>query len=336
MEKKIWQIPDTLIDKGSKKDIGDSFTKKETHPYIKTDEKNPALAATLSMFLCGGGQIYNGNIRAGLLLLGTMIASGIAFYLLLINWSAVFTYLNNIGFTQMNIVFMIFFLYALLILLWFGNIINAYLTAERTRKNPYNGAENPFLSGMASTLIAGWGQFINGQPKKAAIYLFVFLSGIFGITFIVSVSDIWQSINLEYEKSTLETMIAAAAILTFTASVLWLINIFDAIIVAFEPVKKEPVRNRLKYSINRIKSRRHQMEMWQRLKVTFFLMLLLILSVAISYSIFPREYYYNTLTSISRDLNKNGMKVLPAYIQDIADTIFHKKQKESKSEKNSI
>ncbi|MEK6680025.1 MAG: hypothetical protein AABY39_11475 [Nitrospirota bacterium] len=336
MQKKIWEIQNTIIDSASDKGAESPSTKKVSHPYLKTNEKSPAIAATLSLFLWGGGQIYNKDTRHGLSLLIAMAVFGLSFSMILINWDTVFTFLKGIGLTPINIILMFFFLYALIMLLWYGNIIHAYLSVDRTRNEPFNGTDHPVLSGIASTLIPGLGQILNGQFRKGMLYLFSFFAGMFCLTFIISATALWPSIDMENEKSIFEKMLLTTGASAFIASLLWLINIFDAVIVAFEPVKKEPVRKRLRYSINRIKSKRSQIELWERTKVTFFLVLLLILSVAISYSVFPKEYYYNTLTSLSRDLNKNGMKVLPAFIQDTADAIFNKEQKQQSPEKNSI
>ena len=336
MEKKIWEIQNTIIDSASNKGADAPSTKKVSHPYLKTNEKNPAIAATLSLFLWGGGQIYNKDTRHGLYLLIAMALFGLSFSMIIISWDTVFAFLKGIGLTPINIIRMFFFLYALIMLLWYGNIIHAYLSVDRTRDEPFNGTDHPVLSGIASTLIPGWGQILNGQFKKGILYLFTFFSGIFCLTFIISATALWPSIDLELERSAFETALLVILILAIIVSLLWLINIFDAIIVAFEPVKKEPIRKRLRYSINRLKSRKNQMEIWQRMKVTVFLILLLTLSVAISYNLFPKEYYYNSLISLSRDLNKNGMKVLPAFIQDTADTIFQKEQKQHNSLKDSI
>lgn len=336
MQKKIWEIPNTIIDSASNKEAETPSTKKVPHPYLKANEKNPAIAATLSLFMWGGGQIYNRDIKRGLSLLTAMAVFGLSFSMILINWDTVFAFLKGIGLTPINIILMFFFLYALIMLLWYGNIIHAYLSVDRTRNEPFNGADHPVLSGIASTLIPGWGQMLNGQFKKGMLYLFSFFSGLFCLTFIISSTVLWPSIDLERERAAFETSLLAMLILAIIVSLLWLINIFDAVIVAFEPIKKEPISKRLRYSITRLKSRKNQIEIWQRMKVTVFLMLLLMLSVAISYSLFPKEYYYNTLTSLSRDLNKNGMKVLPAFIQDTADTIFHKEQRQYNPEKHNI
>ena len=46
MEKKIWEIPHTVIDGASDKGAETLSTKKVLHPYLKTNEKNPAPVAS--------------------------------------------------------------------------------------------------------------------------------------------------------------------------------------------------------------------------------------------------------------------------------------------------
>lgn len=327
MQKKVWKISETtpeLIEKNTEKETT-NLVENELHlPLEKKKEKNPALAATLSTFLWGSGQIYNNNLRMGLFLLFAMFAAATSFYLILTNWHAIFGNLKTFGFSPMNIIFIFFSLYTLIGFIWFFNIINAYLQADRTRRNPFSGIDYPFLSAILSIFIPGWGQFMNGQPKKGILYLFTFFLGLIAMTFIILTPTLWASLSLEYERPIFETLLIGAVILVLLASLLWLINIFDAIVIATDPVKKESIRRRLRYSINRIKSRRSQIEIKQRLKVSFFLMLLLTLSIAISYNLFPKTYYYDTFITLSRDLKKNGMQILPVLIQDTAETLFYK------------
>lgn len=327
MQKKVWEIPETIpeiTEEKSEKEISSLAAKGQFLSFEKKKEKNPALATTLSTFLWGSGQIYNNNLRMGLFLLFAMFVAAISFYVLLIDWHAIFDTLRTFGFSPLNIIFIIFTLYTLIGFIWFFNIINAYLQADRTRRNPFSGIEYPFLSAVLSIFIPGWGQFMNGQPKKGILYLFTFFIGLIAMTFILLTPTLWASLSLEYERSIFETLLIGAVILVLLASLLWLINVFDAIIIAADPVKKESIRRRLRYSINRIKSRRSQIEIKQRLKVSFFLTLLLTLSIAISYNLFPKAYYYDTFITLSNHLKKNGMHILPVLIQDTAETFFYK------------
>lgn len=75
--------------------------------------KNPGLAAVLSFFIIGLGQIYNGQIGKGILLFGCAIVCG-------------FLTLILIG-------------YLLLPFLWLYGIYDAYKTADKLNKQPNNG-----------------------------------------------------------------------------------------------------------------------------------------------------------------------------------------------------
>ena len=75
-------------------------------------EKNAGIAAVLSFFVTGRGQIYNGQIFKGILLILIQIVNGLLLYIL-------------IGFITMPIV-------------WLYGVINAYRHAERINRRLYN------------------------------------------------------------------------------------------------------------------------------------------------------------------------------------------------------
>ena len=75
-------------------------------------EKNAGIAAVLSFFVTGLGQIYNGQIFKGILLILIQIVNGLLLYIL-------------IGFITMQIV-------------WLYGVINAYRHAERINRRLYN------------------------------------------------------------------------------------------------------------------------------------------------------------------------------------------------------
>lgn len=70
--------------------------------------KNPGIAAVLSFFWTGVGQIYNGQIVKGLVLIGVQILNGLLMFLL-------------IGFITYPLV-------------WIWGMFDAYKTAERINK----------------------------------------------------------------------------------------------------------------------------------------------------------------------------------------------------------
>ena len=70
--------------------------------------KNPGIAAVLSFFWTGVGQIYNGQILKGLILIGVQILNGLLMFLL-------------IGFITYPLV-------------WIWGMYDAYKTAERLNR----------------------------------------------------------------------------------------------------------------------------------------------------------------------------------------------------------
>lgn len=74
--------------------------------------KNSGIAAVLSFFITGLGQIYNGQIFKGILLIIIQVINGLLMYLL-------------IGFITFPIV-------------WLYGVINAYRHAERVNRRLYN------------------------------------------------------------------------------------------------------------------------------------------------------------------------------------------------------
>lgn len=54
------------------------------------DKKNPGLAAVLSFFIIGSGQIYNGDIGKGLLLIGLQISNGMLLVITMFAWIPLF------------------------------------------------------------------------------------------------------------------------------------------------------------------------------------------------------------------------------------------------------
>lgn len=74
--------------------------------------RNPGIAAVLSFFWTGVGQIYNGQILKGLILIGVQVINGLLMFLL-------------IGFITYPIV-------------WIWGMYDAYKTAERMNHNASN------------------------------------------------------------------------------------------------------------------------------------------------------------------------------------------------------
>lgn len=189
------------------------------------------IASTLSLLVCGAGQVYNGQRKLGLLLFLTELLAVIGHGSLMKSWSdlAKLGYLFQITETQMLLTvaaadfLLIFFL--------LFNVGQAYRRAEKFAM-PYEGLGMPTLSACASTLIPGWGQILNGQPGKALAFLFFLFAGVYAaaVGFIYPFS--LHLTDLRVEEFLLRGEALAILGFGFFAGLIWMLSIYDAFLVA--------------------------------------------------------------------------------------------------------
>ena len=189
------------------------------------------LASTLSLFICGAGQAYNGQGQMGALLFLTET------FVVALNWSLSRMWpeakelADIFGVTDLQIFLTVATLDFLLVFLAMAAVHQAYRRAERD-DGPFGGKDNPILSGLASLIIPGWGQLVNGQPGKAVMFLFCGLTGVFTLVlllftpFLAMLNEVNAWRNLSTQLNT-----GVAAVLA-AAGLIWILSIYDAMLVA--------------------------------------------------------------------------------------------------------
>lgn len=189
------------------------------------------LASTMSLFICGAGQAYNGQGQMGALLFLTET------FLVALNWSLcrmwpeVKELADVFGVTDLQILLTMATLDFLLVFLAMTAVYQAYRQAERD-DGQFGGKDNPILSGMASLIIPGWGQLVNGQPGKAVAFLFFGLTGVFTVVLLVFTPFLamLNEVNAWRDMST-QLNTGVAAVLA-AAGIIWILSIYDAMLVA--------------------------------------------------------------------------------------------------------
>ncbi|MGQ9631997.1 MAG: tetratricopeptide repeat protein [bacterium] len=193
--------------------------------------KHPALAATLSLFVWGLGQIYIRRGRRGAILIlgmafwwGVVIALGS-------NWREVSGWLkaHDIGLS-------VYFVFALSflcsgILIWTVSIWDSYFLAIRARALDYTGLKRPILTALCSAAISGWGQILNGQIAKGLIFLSIFLFGILGGIYYSNFPLFWGA-EVSDSQQFLEVLLIASLAALCVGVVFWLYAVLDAYVVA--------------------------------------------------------------------------------------------------------
>lgn len=189
------------------------------------------VASTLSLFVCGAGQAYNGQPKLGFLLFLTEILAVAGHWSVLKLWPM----LRDLGYIFAVTEWEIFVFLAvsdfLLVFFLLYNVAQAYHQAEMDG-NAFTGLRRPILAGMASLALPGWGQLLNAQLGKALFFLFCLLTEIYVVTLLLLLPSFrfLSELDLGRLLAGRETRIAMG-IVCF-AALTWAMSAYDAYLVA--------------------------------------------------------------------------------------------------------
>ncbi len=192
---------------------------------------NPFSASTLSLFLCGAGQIYNQQGKLGALMMLMEILAAAANWALIQIWPSVVEMGGLFGVTEWQLVQGIAAADFLVIVLIAAGVYQAYSQAE-AESGGYAGSDNPFLSGLASLVVPGWGQLANAQPGKAVVFFFSLLTGAY-VAVLMKSSPFMKILKSVDPTGILTSKVETAAMgILGAAVVMWILAVYDAVLVA--------------------------------------------------------------------------------------------------------
>lgn len=285
-------------------------------------QKNPAVAFTLSLLIWGAGQIYNRQGNIGCLLILLMVNFYMDPVLIWVYQESLTPFLGGITITSSQLLMVMGAFYFSGLIVWLFNAEHAYYVANKTRTEAFRGIEHSFLPVAGSLLVPGWGQFLNGQAAKGALFLMFALIGFFAVPALLIIPFFWPGLDTATDRLFWETVLVALLVLSPLTLVIWLLNSFDALKVSLDDTKKEPVLKRLEYANNR-----RRMYGWGRgvfpyFKQTLVLGLFLALCLAVAYDQFPRDYYVARLQSLQVQLSRQHMVLIPRLIDRVLQDVL--------------
>ncbi|HXC61652.1 MAG TPA: hypothetical protein VNV63_03175 [Nitrospiria bacterium] len=284
-------------------------------------EKSPAVAFSLSLLFWGGGQIYNRQWGLGFLFILIMANVYGTLAIAILFWDFITSSLKSVYITSFEVFAAcgIFYLFGLIF--WAFNAFHAYHKATQARTDPFQGIDNRLLPPLCSALIPGWGQFLNGQSKKGVFFLIFAMAGQFVLAAFLLIPLFWPALETDMDRLMLEKVLAIAVILSPLILLMWGFSIYDAVRVCLEPLKKEPLRKRFEYAINRIRIKGWKQAVVSRAKPIFVLGLFLVLSLTLGYYYFPQREYVTMLQSLRFQLSEQKMVLIPDLIGQFVQTI---------------
>jgi TM2 domain-containing membrane protein YozV len=191
----------------------------------------PAAAATLSMWIWGSGQLLNGDRDLAVLLALWQVQIAALHYLVCMTWGSL-TRLGHLFFvSEWEMLLASAALDFWFIFLWLFNVSQAYRSAER-RRGVFTGLRRWYVSGLASLLIPGWGQILNGQRIKGLCFLFAYLTQGWVLAFYL-LTPLYRLVSdLDPNQTLLRLATRGGEITLMATALLWLVSVYDAVLVA--------------------------------------------------------------------------------------------------------
>ncbi len=193
--------------------------------------KNPAAASTLSLLVCGLGQLYNGDGKlAGLFFVSEMLI--LAFhYFMYMTWERIKGFAHLFFVSEWEMMLYASSIDFCVIFFLIYNVAQAYRGAE-ARGGRFDGLHRPLASGLASMLVPGWGQLLNGQLGKAVCFLFTFLLQAYLVALYL-MSPLYRILlDIAPQKQLLDKAIKVGMCILFATALSWLLSTYDAFLVA--------------------------------------------------------------------------------------------------------
>ncbi|MEE9217612.1 MAG: hypothetical protein V3U98_00945 [Acidobacteriota bacterium] len=192
--------------------------------------RRPALAASLSLLLCGAGQLCNARRDLALLYFLTemlVIAMNWCVWRL---WEPLVDLLHVFFIKPTDIMFVVALVNYLFLVFVILNVAQAF--REAAGGEEMEPLRQPLLSGPASLLVPGWGQFLNAQPLKAALLMGLFLTGAYAFALSVTFPSLWKIWDSSYQLIFGFELTNGGLVAFGSALIAYLFAFYDAWLVA--------------------------------------------------------------------------------------------------------
>ena len=187
-------------------------------------------ASTMSLLLCGAGQVFNGQFKLGVLLLLVEAFFVIGHRALIGSWSSMLALGELVGAGEAGLLVGVAVFDFLMVLFIPAVVYQAYQRAE-SEHGSYEGMRNSVLPGLASLLLPGWGQLLNAQIGKAVFFLFCMLSALWVAAFFVY-APILSALSHSMGEAAMQRAVSGGVGILIAAVLMWVLSIYDAVLVS--------------------------------------------------------------------------------------------------------
>jgi len=274
---------------------------------IGAAKKNPALAFTLSLLAWGSGQLYLGNRRAAALYLAAMLLFFSALALLV--W-----FPGRFGLAPPKLVWPVMMIIPLALLAWVVNAADAYFRCSRERDEPFLGMDRKVWPVCASLLLPGWGQFLNGQPKKGCFFLIFSVVGICSAFLLYTARQVLPLLATPADLRLFEICLVVGSVSIPVMGLLWLVSGYDAYRSCEEFVRHKQRSQMVGY---RLQGRELLAEFVPQCSAVLGLML----AISLGVQGLPKQYYLDYLKHLSDSLLNCNLSIIPELLRKTGELL---------------
>lgn len=322
MSQKVWVIEDSPGEQVSSTKISQKILSK--FQQTSTKQRSPSLAYSLSIIFWGCGQFYNRQWKLGILFFLFMINFYSFMSIVLMYWESITSIFESMYIDCAGAVLIFWFFYISGLIVWLFNAWQAYYESININARLFKDTKMTLLPSVCSLLIPGWGQLLNGQPKKGLFFHVFALIGLATLPFILIFFFLWPSLEASRSRLIIEWISSISVILSPFIFMIWIVNIFDAAKVSLDNTKKEPLLIRMKHATNRF---RNNIQLYGKKNTVLpiikriTLIILLIIFCVISYHSVPKKFYMQQLQNLGNRMLEKEMTIIPGIIKKIPNNI---------------
>jgi uncharacterized membrane protein len=200
------------------------------------------------------------------------------------------------------------------LLLWMVSAVEAYYRAAKIRSAPFFGVDRGFWPPLASLAFPGWGQFLNGQPKKGSVFLLAAMAALVAVLALLAARYAWPLVTAGGIRPDIETGLVAMLLYLPAACLVWLVGVYDAF-----RGHRQQVRRKLSEQNPGYRAGRRGLSRACVPRLSAVLGLLLAVSVAMQ--ALPRQYYKDRLEEIRLAMLAHHLELMPRLLERALETV---------------
>jgi len=321
MSQKVWVIDDDNLRRPAVRKQPEIQDAAAGRPETKSLRKSPVLAVCLDMLVWGSGHLYLRQFGRGATLMAAMAAFCCTAWYLVMFPDAVAGLATASGLPASLLLAWSAGTLSLLLFAWFSSAVDAYGRAAETRGEPFRGVGIEFWPLLCSLAFPGWGQFLNGQPKKGIFFGLFGILGICSALLVVLAGRFWPFLHPGPDGAVFEIIFVGALAALPLAMLMWIVAVHDAFWSCREPVRKWPLRKRWSYFSERMRTHGAARALVPQIRSTALLGLLLASTLLAGSLYVPRDYYFAALEKARHGMTEGRLQIAPELIAGVMDII---------------